>query len=63
MDERTRRDEHARNGSRTASNGHGTDRDDEQRDDQRDDSTHGRHDGRLRPALTKREREERWPIG
>jgi len=55
MDEKSRRDESHNGQSRDASNAEET--------DQRDERARRREQSREYPALTRREREERWPIG
>ena len=55
MDEKSRRDDAPDGWTREASNGEDT--------DQREELARRRDQPREHPALTRREREERWPIG
>jgi hypothetical protein len=55
MDEKPRRDDAHNGQNREASNPEDT--------DQRDELARRREQPREHPALTRREREERWPIG
>jgi hypothetical protein len=55
MDEKPRRDEGQDAGNREATHA--------DENDQRDDLAHRRERSKEHPALTRREREERWPIG
>ena len=55
MDEKPRRDDAHDDRAREASNTDET--------DQRDDLSRRREQSHEHPALTRREREERWPIG
>ena len=55
MDENPRREDAPDGRTREASNGDET--------DQRDELARRRQQSREHPALTRREREERWPIG
>jgi hypothetical protein len=55
MDEKSRREDAHNGQNREASNAEDT--------DQRDELARRRDPSREHPALTRREREERWPIG
>lgn len=55
MDEKSRRDDAAEGRTHEASNG--------DESGQRDELARRREPSREHPALTRREREERWPIG
>jgi hypothetical protein len=55
MDEKFRRDDAPNGQNREASNA--------EESDQRDELARRREHAREHPALTRREREERWPIG